>query len=83
MRTDLDFGTKNLFGPVVFRPDFNQFATVGSDQAWSLLFSAGKEDKAFADNRELGLYLNYILGTLVVAGALGSIFFGTTFPAGV
>lgn len=77
MKSDFDFGTKDLFGPVIFRPDFNEFATVGVDQAWSLLFSAGKEDKVLAGNRELGVYLNYILGTLVVAGAMTSIFFGS------
>ncbi|KHG39102.1 MAG: hypothetical protein HEQ20_18170 [Aphanizomenon flos-aquae KM1D3_PB] len=45
MKTDFDFPKKDLIGPVVFRPDFNNFETINVNQAWSLFFSAGQDDK--------------------------------------
>ena len=34
-------------GTVVFRATFNNFETVNLNQAWSLAFSGGQEDKMF------------------------------------
>ncbi len=75
MRTDFDFPNKDLFGPVVFRPDFNNFETINVNQAWSLFFSAGKEDKVLGLNPELGRFFTYILIAIVVAGSLGGSIF--------
>ena len=74
MRSDLDFSRKDLFGPVVFRPDFNGGVELDAPQAWSLFFSAGNEDKVVMD-RQVGLFFNNVLAAIVVAGALGGMAF--------
>jgi hypothetical protein len=70
MRTDFDFPKKDLLGPVVFRPDFNNFETINVNQAWSLFFTAGKEDKVLGKNPELGKFFTYLL---IAIGATGSL----------
>ncbi len=73
MRTDFDFPKKDLLGPVVFRPDFNSFETINVNQAWSLFFTAGKEDKVLGQNSELGRFFTYLL---IAIGATGSLLAG-------
>jgi hypothetical protein len=58
MIPDLDFKNPDLFGPVVFRPTFNNFETINVNQAWSLLFTSGEEDKALGFNPEAGRFFN-------------------------
>ena len=46
MKTDLDyFRYQDLIGTVVFRSTFNNGETININQAWSLAFSGGQEDK--------------------------------------
>ncbi|MBD2312275.1 hypothetical protein H6G20_11430 [Desertifilum sp. FACHB-1129] len=72
MRTDFDFPNKYLIGPVVFRPDFNTpEETISVNQAWSLFFTAGQEDKVFDFNGEAGRFLTYLLLAVSVTGVLG------------
>jgi hypothetical protein len=68
MITDLDFKSPELFGPVVFRPDFNSFKTVNASQAWSLFFTGGREDKQLDSNPRIGLFFTSILLGLGVLG---------------
>jgi hypothetical protein len=75
MRTDFDFPQQQLLGPVVFRPDFNQFEGIGSNQAWSLFFTAGKEDKALGLNSEAGRFFTNLLLAIGVAGTLWATLF--------
>lgn len=69
MKTDFDFPNKDLIGPVVFRPDFNaQTETLNANQAWSLFFTAGQEDKALGFNTEAGRFFTNVL---IATGAVG------------
>ena len=71
MNADFDiFTNKDLFAPVVFRTDFNNFQPINSTQAWSLFFTAGQEDKQLGFNPEAGRFFNYLL---IAAGVAGSI----------
>ena len=46
MNSDYDiYANKDLFAPVIFRSDFNSFTPISGNQAWSLFFTGGKEDK--------------------------------------
>ena len=46
MNADSDiFQNKDLFAPVVFRSDFNNFKPINANQAWSLFFTAGRKIK--------------------------------------
>lgn len=75
MKTDLEFRDRSLFGPVVFRPDFNHFETINATQAWSLFFTASQEDKALGFSPEAGRFFNRALFAAVVAGVLWSFTF--------
>ncbi len=76
MRTDFDFPNKYLFGPVVFRPDFNTHAEViTANQAWSLFFTAGQEDKVLGFNAEVGRFFTNVLLAIGVAGILWATLF--------
>ncbi len=81
MITDLDFQSPELFGPVVFRPDFNSFKTVNASQAWSLFFTGGKEDKQLDSNPRIGLFLTSILLGLGVLGFARTLIMQTLFSA--
>jgi hypothetical protein len=64
MKTDFDYRNTELFGPVVFRPDFNNFKPINVNQAWSLFFTASREDKAHRCHWcNLGGYLPFFLRT--------------------
>ncbi|PSB20476.1 hypothetical protein C7B76_06360 [filamentous cyanobacterium CCP2] len=75
MRTDFDFPKQQLLGPVIFRPDFNQFEGIGANQAWSLFFTAGQEDKALGFNAEAGRFFTNTLIAIGVAGTLWATLF--------
>jgi hypothetical protein len=75
MKTDFNYPNKDLIGPVVFRPNFNQFESVSSDRAWSLFFTAGQEDKALGLEAELGQFFTNLLIAIGTAGTLWAICF--------
>lgn len=76
MKTDFDFPNKDLIGPVVFRPDFNSQAEVlDVNQAWSLFFTAGQEDKVLGFNTEAGRFFTNLLLAIATAGVLWSALF--------
>jgi hypothetical protein len=75
MRTDFDFPRKELLGPVVFRPEFNDFQQINANQTWSLFFTAGQDDKALGQNAEFGKFFTYLLIALGVAGSIGASIF--------
>ena len=75
MRTDFDFSQKDLFGPVVFRPNFNNFEIINVNQAWSLFFSAGQDDSKLGRGTELGRFFTNSLIAIGVTGTLWAIYF--------
>lgn len=75
MRTDFDFSRKDLFGPVIFRPDFNQFESISGNQAWSLFFTTGQEDKVLGFNAETGRFFTNTVIAIAVAGSLWATLF--------
>ncbi|MEA5581810.1 hypothetical protein VB620_10725 [Nodularia harveyana UHCC-0300] len=75
MRTDFDFPQKDLLGPVVFRPNFNNFEIINVNQAWSLFFSAGKDDNKLGRENELGRFFTNLLIAAGVTGILWGIYF--------
>ncbi|MBW4668081.1 MAG: hypothetical protein KME60_11820 [Cyanomargarita calcarea GSE-NOS-MK-12-04C] len=75
MKTDFDFPKKDLIGTVVFRPDFNNFETINVNQAWSLFFSAGQDDKGLGQDIELGRFFTNVLIAVGVTGSLWAIYF--------
>ncbi|RFP63214.1 MAG: hypothetical protein BJG00_000945 [Limnothrix sp. CACIAM 69d] len=79
MKTDLDFSNPYLLDSVVFRPDFNSTGeAINLNQAWSLFFTAGREDKALGFNAETGRFFTNILFALAAAGALWGLLFSST-----
>jgi hypothetical protein len=71
MNADFDiFDSKDLFAPVIFRSDFNKFAKINGNQAWSLFFTAGNEDKELGFNPEVGRFFTNILIGIVVTGTI-------------
>ncbi|WP_414544276.1 hypothetical protein [Nostoc sp. CCY0012] len=75
MKTDFDFPKKDLIGPVVFRPDFNNFETINANQAWSLFFTAGQQDNSLGQETELGKFFTNVLIAIGVSGTLWATFF--------
>ncbi len=75
MTNDFDFQQKDLFGPVIFRPEFNNFEQIDTNKAWSLFFTGGNEDKALGFNNNLGSFFNNTLIAVVVAGTIWGLFF--------
>ncbi|WP_416671361.1 hypothetical protein [Egbenema bharatensis] len=76
MKTDFDFPNKYLIGPVVFRPDFNaQSEVISANQAWSLFFTAGQEDKVLGFNTEAGRFFTNLLLAVGAAGVLWAVLF--------
>ena len=70
MHTDLDFTHPSLFGSVISRPAFNQFQRINGTQAWSLLLTAGREDKSFGLNAKTGYRFTIILFASLILGIL-------------
>jgi hypothetical protein len=79
MRTDFDFRNVSLFGPVVFRPDFNAFQEINATQAWSLFLTGSQEDKQLGTGAETGRFLTNSLIAAGVAGVIWGAYF-TAFP---
>jgi hypothetical protein len=76
MNTDSNvLTTKDLFLPVIFRPDFNSFASINSNQAWSLFFTAGRAEQKLGFNPELGRFFTNLLIASVVTVILWGTFF--------
>jgi hypothetical protein len=75
MTSDFDFSSTDLFGPVIFRPSFNRAEPINANQAWSLLLTAGQEDKQLGFNAEAGHLFTNLLVAIVVTGAIGGAIF--------
>lgn len=71
MITDFDFSSPSLFGSVIFRPAFNTFERINATQAWSLLFTAGQEDKVLGFNPKVGRRFTNLLLTIAASGIVG------------
>lgn len=70
MRTDFDIAQSYIraaSAATVFKPEFNSFADITANQAWSLFFTAGRDDAALGSNPELGRLFNNILKASVFA----------------
>lgn len=79
MQTDFDvIKNKDLFAPVVFRSDFNRGESININQAWSLFFTTGQEDKALGFEPELGSFFTNILIAVGVTGIVWGLFFSNT-----
>lgn len=73
---DFDYSdNKDLLAPVVFRADFNNGEPITVTQAWSLFFTAGREDKVLGFEPELGRFFTNILLSVGVTGGVWAIFF--------
>ena len=75
MQTTFNYEGRNLFTPTVFREDFNQFASLSATQAWSLFFTASKEDTALGADPAAGQFWNSILVAVLTTGILGAVVF--------
>jgi hypothetical protein len=75
MQTIFNYEGRNLFTPTVFREDFNKFAPLSATQAWSMFFTASKEDTALGSNPAAGQFWNSILLAVVTTGILGVVVF--------
>ncbi len=75
MKTDFDIDSRYLFAPVVFRPDFNESEITSANQAWSLFFTAGRDDMALGANPELGRLFNNIVLVIALSVILSAFVF--------
>ena len=75
MKTKFNYSTQNLFTPVIFRPDFNDGATLNMTQAWSLFFTGGREENAFNKKSFSGWFFTNLLLAIVFSGIIGAINF--------
>lgn len=71
MITDFDFKNPSLFGPVIFRPAFNAFEPINGTQAWSLLFTGGREDKTLGLSPKVGISFTSLLFAIAASGIAG------------
>jgi hypothetical protein len=72
MNFDSDiYRNKDLFAPVIFRSNFNNFEPINGNQAWSLFFSIGNEDKELGFNPEVGRFFTNLLIAVGVVGSIG------------
>ena len=79
MKTDFTFDQRNFFAATVFNADFNSFAPLTANQAWSLFFTLGQDDAALGDNAEVGRFFNNITLAIVAAFVLGASIFSASF----
>jgi hypothetical protein len=75
MKIDFDYPNKDLLRPVVFRSDFNNFKIINVNQAWSLFFTIGQDDKALGQETELGKFFTNLLIAVGVTETLWAIYF--------
>jgi hypothetical protein len=71
MIDDFDYRDSSLFGSVVFRPTFNTFELINPTQAWSLLFTGGREDKTLGLNPKVGRRFTTLLFAMAALGIFG------------
>jgi hypothetical protein len=71
METKFEFSGKNLFTPIAFREDFNNFAKISETQAWSMFFTASREDNALGFSRSAGRFWTGLVVATVVEAILG------------
>ncbi|MEH2328276.1 hypothetical protein [Nostoc sp.] len=55
--------------------DFNNFETINANQAWSLFFTAGQDDKGLGQEIEFGRFFTNLLIAVGVTGILWAIYF--------
>ncbi|WP_144415970.1 hypothetical protein [Calothrix sp. 336/3] len=55
--TNADLTSNSVFTPVVFKTSFNHFEKINATQAWSLLFTGGKKDRALGLSPMVGRLL--------------------------
>ncbi len=75
METKFDFSGKNLFTPIAFRDDFNQFARLSETQAWSLFFTASREDNALGFDRTAGRFWTGLVVASIIEAIIGIVIF--------
>jgi hypothetical protein len=75
METKFDFNGTNLYIPIGFREDFNNFAKLSATQAWSLFFTASREDSALGLSRAAGRFWTGLLIASIVESILGVVIF--------
>ncbi len=75
METKFDFSGKNLFTPIAFREDFNQFALLSETQAWSMFFTASRDDNALGFSKSTGRFWTGLVIATVVEAMLGATIF--------
>ncbi|MFB2875583.1 hypothetical protein [Floridanema aerugineum] len=63
------------YASAIFNADFNNFANITGNQAWSLFFTNGQDDAALGDNPEAGKFFTNITIAVVAASILGSCIF--------
>jgi hypothetical protein len=63
------------YASTIFNADFNNFAPISANQAWSLFFTLGKDDAALGDNKEVGKFFTNMTIATVVAFILGASIF--------
>jgi len=73
-KTDFDIARSIIFTPTVFNADFNS-APLTANQAWSLFFTAGRNDAALDAHPELGRLFNNILQAIVLTFIVGALVF--------
>jgi hypothetical protein len=61
MKTNVGLTNPSLLSSVVFTDDFNHFEKIRATQAWSLLFTGGRGDKALGISPTVGRVLNFSL----------------------
>lgn len=79
MKTNSTFDQSNFFASTVFNADFNNFAPITANQAWSLFVTIGQNDAALGDNPEIGLFFNNITIAIVAAFIVGASIFSSPF----
>ncbi len=75
METKFEFDGKDLFTPIAFREDFNQFARLSENQAWSLFFTGSREDNALGFNKNVGRFWTGFLVAAVVESIIAIVLF--------
>lgn len=76
MNADFEgYKNQDLFTPVIFRSDFNNFELINANQAWSLFFTAGKEDKELGFEPEAGRFFTNLLMAVAVVGSIAGVVF--------
>jgi hypothetical protein len=75
METKFDFSGQELFTPIAFREDFNRFARLSETQAWSLFFTASREDNALGFSRTAGRFWTGLIVAAVVESIIGIVLF--------